>query len=150
MKAELIEYLKHDVHGKYIMEIRIWKVYEKNMKKLIISIKTTSQALDEVKARLNKAKKKKTTPHYEIAFTDMKQFKKFIGNIDLLTSIQSFKPQSIYELASILQRDVGNINRLINFFEDIGVITVTEKKVNGRNVKTPIVDYEKIEFDLVA
>ena len=122
------------------------------MKKLIISIKTTSQALDEVKDRLNKAKKKKNKvyPHYEISFTDMKQFKKFIRNIDILTSIQAFKPKSIYELASILQKDVGNISRLISFFEDIGVITVVENKVNGRYVKTPVVDYEKIEFDLVA
>ena len=121
------------------------------MKKLIISIKTTSEALDEVKSRLKKSKKtKKTTPHYEISFTDMKQFKKFISNIDILTSIQALKPKSIYELATILNKDVGNINRLISFFEDIGVITVIENKVNGRNVKTPVVDYEKIEFDLVA
>jgi predicted transcriptional regulator len=122
------------------------------MKKLIISVKTTSQTLDGVKDRLNKAKKKKTkiSPHYEISFTDIKQFKKFVGNIDILTSIQSFKPKSIYELATILQKDVGNINRLISFFEDIGVITVVQNKVNGRNVKTPVVDYQRIEFDLVA
>ena len=118
------------------------------MKKLIISLKTTSQALDEVKKRLKKTKK--NTPHYEISFTDIKQFKKFISNIDILTSIQNLKPKSIYELASILKKDVGNINRLVTFFEDIGVITIIESKVNGRNVKTPIVDYEKIEFDLVA
>jgi hypothetical protein len=29
MKAELIEYLKQDIRGKYIMEIRVWKVADK-------------------------------------------------------------------------------------------------------------------------
>jgi predicted transcriptional regulator len=122
------------------------------MKKLIISIKSPAQALDEVRARLETAQKKrgKVAPHYEISFSDMKQFKKFIGNIDMLTSIQLFKPNSIYELASIMQKDVGNVNRLITFFEEIGAIRIEEKVVGSRNVKTPLVDYDKIEFDLVA
>jgi predicted transcriptional regulator len=122
------------------------------MKKRIISIKSPTQALDEVKARLETAQKKrrKVTPHFEISFSDMKQFKKFIGNIDMLTSIQLFKPNSIYELASIMQKDVGNVNRLITFFEEIGAIRIEEKVVGSRNVKTPLVDYDKIEFDLVA
>jgi predicted transcriptional regulator len=92
----------------------------------------------------------KVSPHYEISFSDTKQFKKFIGNIDVLTSIQLFKPNSIYELASLMQKDVGNVNRLINFFEEIGAIRIEEKVVGSRNVKTPLVDYDKIEFDLVA
>ena len=29
MKAELIEYLKQDIRGKYVMEIRVWKVDDK-------------------------------------------------------------------------------------------------------------------------
>lgn len=122
------------------------------MKKLIISVKSPTQALAEVKSRLETAHKKrgKISPHYEISFSDMKQFKKFIGNIDVLTSIQLFKPNSIYELASILQKDVGNVNRLINFFEEIGAIRIEEKVIGSRNVKTPFVDYDKIEFNLAA
>jgi predicted transcriptional regulator len=122
------------------------------MKKLIISIKSPAQTLDEVRARLERAQKKagRVTPHYEISFSDMKQFKKFISNIDMLTSIQLFKPNSIYELASIMQKDVGNVNRMINFFEEIGAIRIEENVVGSRNVKTPLVDYDKIEFDLVA
>ena len=63
------------------------------MKKLVISIKSTTQILAEVEGRLKKAQKQraKIVPHYEISFTDMKQFKKFIGNIDVLTSIQTLQ-----------------------------------------------------------
>jgi predicted transcriptional regulator len=122
------------------------------MKKLIISVKSPSQILDEAAVRLNLAQKKrgKVVPHYEISFSDMKQFKKFVGNIDLLKCIQLFKPQSIYELAHIMKKDVGNINRLIAFFESIGAIRVENNVIGNRNVKTPKVDYERIEFDLVA
>ena len=122
------------------------------MKKLIISVKSPNQALDEVNSRLEKAQARrgKVTPYYEISFSDMKQFKKFIGNIDILRCIQLFKPKSIYELASVMQKDVGNINRLLSFFEDVGAIRLEEKLVGGRNVKKPVVDYQKIEFDLVA
>jgi len=122
------------------------------MKKLIISLKTTSTALEEIKTRLNKAsrKKGKVKPHYEISFTNTRDLKKFIGNIDILTHIHQFNPGSIYELAKIMKKDAGQINRAIKFFESLGVIKIQQKVVSGRNVKTPIVEYEKIEFDLAA
>ncbi|MFW5888036.1 MAG: hypothetical protein ACOCUH_04490, partial [Bacteriovoracia bacterium] len=120
------------------------------MKKLIISVKPTSSALDEITKRMRIAEKKKgkVSPHFEISFTDMKHFKRFIRNIDILTSIQLLKPKSIYELASMLHKDVGNLNKIINFFEELGALEFVEKKINGRNVKEPIVPYQKIEFDL--
>ena len=122
------------------------------MKKLIISVKSTVAALDEVTARVKEIEKKKgkVSPHYEISFTNMKDFKRFIGNIDVLTTIQIFKPQSIYELAKLMGKDVSNLNRLINFFEQLEVIKTKERVVNGRTQKVPIVDYKKIEFDLAA
>lgn len=80
----------------------------------------------------------------------MKYFKKFISNIDVLTSIKLLKPKSIYELASMTQRDTGNLNRLVNFFAQAGALELQEKKINGRIVKKPVIPYRKIEFDLVA
>ena len=114
------------------------------MKKLVISVKSTSKLLSDAKKAFKDVKKnkKKTASHYEIAFTDMKEFRKFINHIDVLTAIQMFRPNSIYELA--------NLNRIINFYESIGAITTKEKIIKGRAVKTPIVGYSKIELDLAA
>ena len=122
------------------------------MKKLIISVKSTSSALDEITKRLKVAEKKKgkVALHYEISFTEMKQFKRFVANIDVLTSIQLLRPKSIYELASMMQKDVGNLNKLINFFEKLGALELKERKVNGRIVKKPVIPYQKIEFDLAS
>jgi len=122
------------------------------MKKLVITAKSTTTALNEISKRLKEAEKKRGNiePHYEISFTDMKHFKKFVSNIDLLTSIQILKPKSIYDLAKLLKKDVGNLNKLISFFEGLGALELKESKVNGRIIKKPIVPYKKIEFDLVA
>lgn len=122
------------------------------MKKLIITVKPTSTALDEIAKRLKVAeeKKGKVTPHYEISFTEMRQFKKFVSNIDLLTSIQLLKPKSIYDLAKLLKKDVGNLNKLIAFFEQLDALEIKVSKQNGRTVKKPVVPYKKIEFDLAG
>ncbi len=122
------------------------------MKKLVISVKSTSKLLSDAKKAFKYVKKNKdkSTPYYEISFTDMKEFRKFINHIDVLTAIQMFQPNSIYELANIMERDIANLNRIINYYESIGAIKTKDKIVKGRAVKTPIVDYSKIEFDLAA
>ena len=121
------------------------------MKKLVISLKTPSQALEDFKSAYNSAKKGRVNkPHYEIAFDNKKDFEKFIKNIDILISIQSLKPKSIYELSKMLGKDQSNLNKIICFFEEYGVIRTKETTINNRSVKMPVVDYEKIEFNLSA
>lgn len=121
------------------------------MKKLIVSLKTPSQALSTFKKAWSDAQKNQLKkPHFEIAFDNKKDFEKFVKNIDILISIQNLKPNSIYELAKILGKNQSNLNKLISFFEFYGIIKIQEKTINNRKVKKPIVDYKKIEFDLNA
>jgi len=121
------------------------------MKKLIISLKSPADSLNDFKVALKAAKKSKAKePHFEIAFDNKKDFDKFVKNIGILMTIQSLKPKSVYELAKLLGKDQSNINKVILFFESYGVVKIKETKVNNRTVKTPIVDYKKIEFDLDA
>lgn len=121
------------------------------MKKLIVSLKTPSEALEDFKKVLKDARKGKIKePHYEISFDNKKDFLKFIKNIDVLMAILNLKPHSIYELAKLLGRDQSNINKVILFFETHGVVKIKTIKSNNRTLKRPIVDYQKIEFDLKA
>ena len=64
--------------------------------------------------------------------------------------IITYKPRSVYELAKLSNLDVSNLNKIILFFEEFGVLKLKEMKVDGRNVKKPIVEYNKIEFNLAA
>ncbi len=98
------------------------------------------------KAKSGRLKK----PHYEISFDNRKSFEKFVKNISILSTILALKPRSVYELAKFRNMDVSNLNKIILFFEEVGAIRLKNTKINGRNVKQPIVEYQKIEFDLAA
>ena len=121
------------------------------MKTLTVSLKTSTEVLEDFKKALKKAAKGKIkVPHYEISFDNRQDFEKFARYIPLLAFILSFKPKSVYELSKLMGMDVSNLNKIIIFFEEVGVIKTKVRTIDGRKVKTPIVDYDKIEIDLKA
>lgn len=121
------------------------------MKKLIVSIKSSTEVMDQFKKALKQAHKGQFKgDHYEISFDNKKIFDRFVKNMSILAAILAHKPKSVYELAKIVNMDVSNLNKIILFFEDLGAIKIKESHKNGRLVKTPTVEYQKIEFDLKA
>jgi predicted transcriptional regulator len=120
------------------------------MKRLVVSIKEPSVILDEFKKSMLKAKAGKLKPHFEISFDDRKNFNRFIENIHILSNIRTLKPRSIYALAKRADMDLSNLNKIILFFEKMGVIRIQEDVVSGRRVRRPIVDYDRIEFKLAG
>src|SRR3989339_973759 len=119
------------------------------MKKLVVSLKNSSEVMDDFKKALKKAKAKKIKePHYEISFDSRERFEKFARNIFILSAIIAYKPNSVYELAQLMGMDLSNLNKIIIFLEEAGAISVKRKVVDGREVKTPTVDYSEILIDL--
>lgn len=121
------------------------------MKKLIVSIRSSTDTLFHFKKALKKARNdglKKD--HFELSFDNKKDFDRFVKNLSVLSAILKHKPRSVYELAKLLDKDVSTLNKLILFFETIGAITIKISSVGGRTLKTPVVEYEHIEFDLAA
>ena len=121
-------------------------------KTLVISLKSNRKFFSDLKESMKNIQLKKVpkTTHYEISFEDPKELNKFIKNLPVLMVILNQSPKTIYELAKILDRDVSNIRKVVNFFEEMGAIKIEEKKVSGKTVKRPIVFYDKIEFQLKA
>lgn len=120
------------------------------MKKLIVSIKSSSEVLSDFKkAFLTVKNSKKSTPHFELSFDNKSDFNKFIRNIDILSAIIKFSPNSIYELAKILNKDLSNLLKIIKFYEECGVL-ILKKKTENRERSTPIVEFDCIEFNLAA
>lgn len=121
------------------------------MKTLVVSIKSSSEVLADFEKALKKARAGRfKKPHYEISFDNRKDFERFIRHISILSMILALKPRSIYELAKLSRMDISNMNKIILFFEEVGAVRLKVIKVNGRTVKQPLVDYDKIEFDLAA
>lgn len=121
------------------------------MKKLVVSIKSSGDTLSDFKKALKQARKGHLrSDHYELSFDNKKDFDRFVKNLGILSAILTHKPKSIYELAKLVDMDVSNLNKLIMFFVTVGAITIKTSTVSGRTVKTPIVEYRHIEFDLRA
>ena len=122
------------------------------MKTLIISIKSPSEVLEDFKKAYKSAKRgaRRKEPYFEISFDSRKSFEKFAKNMHVLSSILIFKPKSVYELAKITGIDVSNLSKIIAFYEEVGALQIEKKRLNGREVNIPIVDYDEIKFDLKA
>jgi predicted transcriptional regulator len=122
------------------------------MKKLIISMKSSDDMFSKFESTASKIKKGKSpkSTHYEISFESKKDFNKFVRNMHVLMAIQNYKPHSIYQLAKLIDKDLSNVKKVVAFFESIGALVIKEEKVSGRTVKKPVVDYQKVEFDLLA
>ncbi len=119
------------------------------MKKLIVSIKSSGDTLADFKKALKSARKGRLKgDHFELSFDNKKDFDRFIKNLGILSAILTHKPKSVYELAKLVDMDVSNLNKLIVFFEAVGAISIKISTVSGRTVKTPVVEYGHIEFDL--
>lgn len=121
------------------------------MKKLIVTIKSSSETMADFKKALKDARKGHLKgDHYELSFDNKKDFDRFVKNLGILSAILIHKPKSVYELAKLVGMDVSNLNKLILFFETVGAIKIKTSTSAGRAVKTPVVEYEQIEFDLKA
>jgi len=124
---------------------------KKKSKVLVVSMKSLDQVFSETEEVMTKLQKKqKVDPKYGISFNDPKMFKKFVKNMMILLWIRKFQPESIYDLSKILDMDMGNLSRLISFFETCGVVEIETYKKGKQTVKKPVVSYDEIKFDLAA
>lgn len=122
------------------------------MKKLVVSCKTADQVFQDFKAAAKKVKAGKAGDEtsYELSFDTKADFNRFVRNIPILSAIIAFKPRSVYELAKLTATDVSNLNKVIQFFEEIGVIKIKISNVGGRKLKQPRVEYDEVTFRLAA
>ncbi len=122
------------------------------MKRLVVSCKTTDQVFADFKKAARKVISGKASGdiEFEVSFDNKTDFNRFVRNIPVLSAIIAYKPRSVYELAKLTKLDVSNLNKTIQFFEEIGVIKVKTSEVDGRVVKRPHVEYDEVTFRLAA
>ena len=122
------------------------------VKKLVVSCKTSDQVFEDFKKSAKKVRSGRFNgdTEYEVSFDNKTDFNRFVRNIPVLSAIIVFKPRSVYELANLIKADVSNLNKVIHFFEEIGVIKVKTTELEGRMVKQPHVEYSEVTFKLSA
>ncbi len=69
------------------------------------------------------------------------------GRIELIEAIRKHKPDSIYELAQTLKRDVANVHRDVKALAEIGMLSLEESATSERERLRPVMLFDKIVWE---
>lgn len=111
-----------------------------------ISIKSDEDIYREVKDVVKKIEHgEKVRKHEGISFEDLDTMRKVLSDerLRILKTIRKDHPQSIYELAKLLHRDIKNTFDDVQFLAGAGLIDLKKTK-DGREKTTPTVNYDRI------
>ncbi len=115
-----------------------------------ISIKSDEDIFKEVKEVWKKIKKgEKVKKHEGISFESIESMRKILTEerLRIIKTIKKEHPQSIYELAKMVHRDIKNTFDDVQFLAQAGLVELKKTK-NGREKTTPEVDYDRILLEI--
>ena len=115
-----------------------------------ISIKSDEELFNEVREVCGKLERgEKVKKHEGISFESLGAMRKVLTEkrLRILKTIKKNHPQSIYELARMLHRDIKNTFNDVQFLAQAGLIELKKTK-NGRKKTTPMVNYDKILLEI--
>lgn len=122
------------------------------VKKIAIQIKSLDEALDEFVNTAEKVKKKeKVRPKTATYVADAETARAIFtdSRIRIVQLLKEKKPESIYALAKLLNRDFKNVYKDVMFLAELGIIGIKESK-SGRRQKQPILLSDQLLFDIAA
>ena len=90
-------------------------------------------------------------PKEGLYFTDLRAFRRAITDqrLAVLRTIKAKDPESVYELAKIVQRDVKNVSADLAILEELGLVELKITKTPRGKVK-PTVSYDSINLDIAV
>jgi predicted transcriptional regulator len=115
-----------------------------------ISIKTKEDLFKEVKEVWGKLEKgEQVKKHEGISFENIEAMRKILSEerLRILKTIKEEHPNSIYELAKSLQRDIKNTFDDVQFLAKLGLIELKKTK-ESREKTVPKVNYDRIVLEI--
>ena len=90
-------------------------------------------------------------PKEWLYFTDLRAFRRAITDqrLAVLRTIKAKDPESVYELAKIVNRDVKNVSADLAILEELGLVELKRTKTPRGKVK-PTVSYDSINLDIAV
>lgn len=122
------------------------------VKNIKVSIKSDDDIFTEVKEIWGKLESgEKVKKHEGISFESLDAMRKVLTEerLRILKTIRKEHPQSVYQLAKILHRDIKNTFNDVQFLEQAGLVELKKTK-DGREKTTPTVNYEKILLEIAV
>jgi predicted transcriptional regulator len=120
------------------------------VKNVTIRIKSLEDVLDEAKGVMQKLERgEKVKKHEGISFENLEAMRKALTEerLRLLKTIKKENPQSIYELAKLLGRDIKNTFDDVQFLTQVGLLELKKTK-QGREKTKPMVNYDRILLEI--
>ncbi len=120
------------------------------IKNIKITIKDKKSVMKEFAEALAKAHRgEKIEYHEEVSFDTIDTLRQALTEkrIELLHVIKQHLPQSIYELAKLVKRDLKSVTTDIHVLEDLGLISL-ETLVEERKKVKPVVEFDKLNIEI--
>ena len=120
------------------------------VKNIKLTIKERKNVLNEFAKVLAKARKGQTpVPQEEVSFQNTYTLRKVLTEkrMELLHIIKQHAPESIYELAKIVDRDLKSVNTDINVLADLGLVSL-ERHHEERKKTKPRVEFDRLNVEI--
>ncbi|MCK4486146.1 MAG: MarR family transcriptional regulator [Desulfobacterales bacterium] len=122
------------------------------VKNIKITIKSTEAFLEEAKSTMKKIMAgEKVSVKKGLYFENLDAMRKALTpkRLELLHAIKEERPQSVYELARLMNRDLKNVTQDLAFLERLGLVELKKAK-DKRRKTTPSVEYDKILLEIAV
>ncbi len=122
------------------------------LRNIQLTIKSRKQVFNEAAQALKRVRKGEKFPkHEEISFENLETLRKVLTKkrMELLHIIKQNSPESIYELAKIVSRDIKSVNTDVHILEDMGFVSLEHVKGVREKVR-PRVEFDKLNIEVVV
>lgn len=123
------------------------------IKKIKIGVKTEQEALKEFAETFKKATVgEKLERKRGVFFESIDALRTFITpkRIELIRTIRKKKPQSAYELAQLVGRDVKSVMTDLSALKSLGLVTLRKETNEHRHKIHPLVDYDAVQVEIAV
>lgn len=120
------------------------------VKNIKVAIKSDDEIFNDIKDVVGKIERgEKVKKHEGISFDSIDAMRKVLTEerLKVLRAIKREHPESIYELAKKLNRDIKNTFNDVQFLAEAGLLELKKTK-DGREKTTPLVNYDKILLEI--
>lgn len=121
-----------------------------NIKNIKITVKDRKQVFKEFAETWERVKKGERLPfHQEVSFQNIDTLRKVLTDkrIELLHVIKEKHPESIYEAAKLVNRDLKSVHTDIQVLAELGLISLEEQHDERKRVR-PMVDFDRINVEI--
>ena len=120
------------------------------VKNIKLGVRSLDTAFAEWAETFEKVRQgKKAAKSQGIYFTSLEAMRRVLTEkrLELLHVIKEQHPDSVYQLAKMVKRDIKNISDDLEMLENIGLVSMAKTR-KGRKQVTPRVNYDKIQLEI--